>query len=90
LPAAAGKEDVKPCRNIDNSAARPLIALYVGGMGARGRNFYHDIVARYGYEAEADKIQELYPRARVAIEIEKLAPPCPGVPALGSRHAIAR
>ena len=29
-------------------------------MGAKGRNFYHDLVSRYGYEAEADRIQELY------------------------------
>ncbi|MGH9103814.1 MAG: LLM class F420-dependent oxidoreductase [Acidimicrobiales bacterium] len=40
--------------------ARPMVALYVGGMGARGRNFYNDLVARYGYEEEASQIQELY------------------------------
>ena len=40
--------------------ARPMVALYVGGMGARGRNFYNDLVRRYGYEAEAAKIQDLY------------------------------
>jgi F420-dependent oxidoreductase-like protein len=40
--------------------ARPMIALYVGGMGARGRNFYNDLAKRYGYEAEAIKIQDLY------------------------------
>ena len=40
--------------------ARPRLALYVGGMGARGANFYHDLVARYGFEAEADRIQDLY------------------------------
>jgi F420-dependent oxidoreductase-like protein len=40
--------------------ARPMTALYVGGMGARGRNFYNNIFRRYGYEAEAEKIQELY------------------------------
>jgi alkanesulfonate monooxygenase SsuD/methylene tetrahydromethanopterin reductase-like flavin-dependent oxidoreductase (luciferase family) len=39
---------------------RALIALYVGGMGAKGRNFYHDLVSRYGFAAEADRIQELY------------------------------
>src|SRR6202046_527737 len=33
--------------------ARPHLALYIGGMGARGRNFYNDLVRRYGYEAEA-------------------------------------
>jgi F420-dependent oxidoreductase-like protein len=40
--------------------ARPMIALYVGGMGARGRNFYNDLAQRYGFEAEAVKIQDLY------------------------------
>ncbi len=40
--------------------ARPLIALYVGGMGAKGKNFYNELACRYGYEAEASQIQELY------------------------------
>jgi F420-dependent oxidoreductase-like protein len=40
--------------------AKPTIALYVGGMGAKGRNFYNDLVKRYGYEAEAEEIQRLY------------------------------
>jgi F420-dependent oxidoreductase-like protein len=40
--------------------ARPMIALYVGGMGARGRNFYNDLACRYGFEAEAKLIQDLY------------------------------
>ena len=40
--------------------ARPMLALYVGGMGARGRNFYNDLARRFGYEAEAEKIQDLY------------------------------
>ena len=39
---------------------RPGIALYVGGMGARRRNFYNELARRYGYEAEAAEIQELY------------------------------
>ena len=39
---------------------RPMVALYVGGMGARGRNFYNDLMCRYGYEAEAAEIQDLY------------------------------
>ena len=39
---------------------RPMIALYVGGMGARGRNFYNDLACRYGFEAEAKLIQDLY------------------------------
>ena len=40
--------------------ARPMIALYVGGMGAKGRNFYNDLACRYGFEAEAAQIQDLY------------------------------
>ncbi|WP_410672572.1 LLM class F420-dependent oxidoreductase [Amycolatopsis sp. cmx-4-68] len=39
---------------------RPMVALYVGGMGARGKNFYNDLACRYGYEAEAKLIQDLY------------------------------
>jgi len=39
---------------------RPYLALYAGGMGARGANFHFDAIARAGFEAEATKIQELY------------------------------
>jgi F420-dependent oxidoreductase-like protein len=49
-------DDAAPMRDL----ARPMIALYVGGMGARGRNFYNDLARRYGFEAEAVKIQDLY------------------------------
>ncbi len=41
-------------------ALRPHVALYVGGMGAKGRNFYNSLVRRYGWEEEAEQIQELY------------------------------
>jgi F420-dependent oxidoreductase-like protein len=41
-------------------ALRPHLALYVGGMGAKGRNFYNALVRRYGWEEEAERIQELY------------------------------
>jgi 3-dehydroquinate dehydratase type II len=40
--------------------ARPELALYVGGMGARGRNFYNNLARRLGYEAEAKAIQDAY------------------------------
>ena len=40
--------------------ARPMMALYVGGMGAKGRNFYNDLVCRYGFEQEPEQIQHLY------------------------------
>ncbi|MEM9608195.1 MAG: LLM class F420-dependent oxidoreductase [Actinomycetota bacterium] len=39
---------------------RPMAALYVGGMGAKGRNFYNSLFSRYGYGDEAERIQELY------------------------------
>ncbi len=39
---------------------RPMAALYIGGMGAKGKNFYNDLMCRYGYEEEAEKIQDLY------------------------------
>ncbi|SFA72881.1 probable F420-dependent oxidoreductase, Rv3520c family [Amycolatopsis marina] len=39
---------------------RHMIALYVGGMGAKGKNFYNDLACRYGFEAEAKEIQDLY------------------------------
>lgn len=40
--------------------AKPQLALYIGGMGAKGRNFYHDLATRYGYGAAADRIQNLF------------------------------
>ncbi len=49
-------DDVKGMLDL----ARPMYALYVGGMGARGKNFYHDLACQYGYEKEADEIQDLY------------------------------
>jgi F420-dependent oxidoreductase-like protein len=49
-------EDAAMLRDL----ARPLLALYIGGMGARGRNFYNDLACRYGYEAEAKEVQDLY------------------------------
>ena len=39
---------------------RPFLALYVGGMGARGKNFYYDLAVRYGFEEAATEIQDLY------------------------------
>ena len=40
--------------------ARPMVALYVGGMGDKGRNFYNALVRRYGFETQAEAVQELY------------------------------
>jgi hypothetical protein len=39
---------------------KPRLALYLGGMGAAGRNFYNDLACRYGYEGDARRIQALY------------------------------
>jgi len=52
---------------------RPELALYIGGMGARGRNFYNDLARRFGYEAEAEAIQDAYLEGRKA-EAEALVP----------------
>jgi F420-dependent oxidoreductase-like protein len=49
-------DDVQALRD----ALKPHVALYVGGMGAKGKNFYNSLVSRYGWEAEAARIQELY------------------------------
>jgi F420-dependent oxidoreductase-like protein len=39
---------------------RPVLALYIGGMGAKGRNFYHDLACRFGFKTAADLIQDRY------------------------------
>ncbi len=55
VPVVLG-DDVDACRaNI-----KPFLALYIGGMGARGKNFYHDLACRYGFQEAADRVQELY------------------------------
>jgi F420-dependent oxidoreductase-like protein len=48
--------------DVDNRLAwaKPQLALYLGGMGARGKNFYHNLATRYGFGAAADHIQDLY------------------------------
>jgi F420-dependent oxidoreductase-like protein len=54
-PLAIG-DDVEHLRD----QARPMLALYFGGMGARGKNFYNDVLKRYGFEREAVEIQDAY------------------------------
>ncbi len=54
--------DVAACR----AAVKANLALYVGGMGARGKNFYNDLACRYGYEDAAGKVQDLYLAGRKA------------------------
>jgi F420-dependent oxidoreductase-like protein len=62
IAAAVTAAVVEPGGDIDAARRRmkPLLALYIGGMGARGRNFYHDLACRYGYDQEANLIQDLY------------------------------
>jgi F420-dependent oxidoreductase-like protein len=55
VPVAVGP-DVDACRAM----IKPFLALYIGGMGARGANFYNDVARRYGYEQAAETIQDLY------------------------------
>jgi F420-dependent oxidoreductase-like protein len=55
VPVAIG-DDVEPLLEF----VKPALALYIGGMGARGKNFYNDLAVQYGYEAEAKEIQDLY------------------------------
>jgi len=65
---AATGDNVRACRDM----LRPFFALYIGGMGARGRNFYHDLAVRYGFEQAADRIQDLYldgKKAEAAAEV---------------------
>jgi alkanesulfonate monooxygenase SsuD/methylene tetrahydromethanopterin reductase-like flavin-dependent oxidoreductase (luciferase family) len=54
-PLAIG-DDVEHLRE----RARPALAMYFGGMGARGKNFYNDVLRRYGFEREAAQIQDAY------------------------------
>jgi F420-dependent oxidoreductase-like protein len=49
-------DDLQTARDF----VKPHLALYVGGMGAKGQNYYTALVSRYGYEREAAEIQELY------------------------------
>lgn len=49
-------DDMDQARN----QVRPMLALYIGGMGAKGKNFYNDLAMRYGFEAAATEIQDLF------------------------------
>ncbi len=49
-------DDVQACLDF----VKPMLALYIGGMGARGKNFYNELACRYGFEAAAKKVQDLY------------------------------
>ncbi len=49
-------DDLEKCRN----AVKPMLALYIGGMGARGKNFYNDYAKRLGYEEAAVRVQDAF------------------------------
>src|SRR3954447_14764640 len=49
-------DDIERARDV----MRPVLALYIGGMGSRDKNFYNQLVSRYGFEDAAHKVQELY------------------------------
>lgn len=49
-------DDVQACLDM----VKPQLALYIGGMGAKGKNFYNELACRYGFEREAAQIQDLY------------------------------
>jgi hypothetical protein len=57
---AIGEELTGDARSRLLDLSRPTTALYVGGMGARDKNFYNTICQRYGYVDEAIEIQDLY------------------------------
>ena len=56
LLAIGDGEEIVKLRELQ----RPMVALYVGGMGAKGKNFYNELACRYGFEAAAAEIQDLY------------------------------
>jgi F420-dependent oxidoreductase-like protein len=56
-------DDADQARSL-RDFARPMLALYIGGMGAKGRNFYNALACRYGHEAAASEIQDLYLEGR--------------------------
>jgi F420-dependent oxidoreductase-like protein len=68
VPVVVG-DDAAACR----ATLKPGIALYVGGMGARQRNFYNELVRRYGFEEAAARVQDLYLAGRKA-EAEAAVP----------------
>lgn len=55
VPVIIG-DDLEQCYNM----VKPFLALYIGGMGAKNKNFYYNLACSYGFEEAADKIQEAY------------------------------
>jgi F420-dependent oxidoreductase-like protein len=65
VPAIVG-DDVEACADL----LRPMYALYIGGMGARGANFHFDVFSRLGYEGACHDIQDAYLDGRKADAIK--------------------
>ena len=63
-------DDVEAARD----AMRPILALYVGGMGSRKQNFYNQLVRRYGFEQVAETVQDLYLSGRQGEAMAALPP----------------
>jgi F420-dependent oxidoreductase-like protein len=61
-------DDIESARN----AMRPMLALYVGGMGSREQNFYNRLISSYGFEREARDVQDLYLEGRRVEAMEAL------------------
>ena len=83
-------EDVKGRLDL----TRPMCALYVGGMGARGKNFYNNLACQYGFEKEATEIQDLYldgnkRDAEANVPLELLRDGQPGRPRVVRQERIA-
>ena len=67
VPTIVG-DDVEACADL----MRPMYALYIGGMGARDKNFHFDVFSRLGYEGACHDIQDLYLAGRKAEAIAKV------------------
>jgi F420-dependent oxidoreductase-like protein len=82
--ARAGRslDDFRICPNVNvmitddvaaaRDAMRPVLALYLGGMGSREQNFYNRLVSSYGFERQALQIQDLYLAGRRAEALQAL------------------
>ncbi len=70
--------------------AKPNLALYIGGMGAKGRNFYHSLATRYGFGEVADTIQQLYLAGRKAEAFDAVPDELVrGISLIGPRSLVA-
>jgi F420-dependent oxidoreductase-like protein len=79
-------DDVQACRDL----LKPLLALYIGGMGSRDQNFYNRLARRYGFEAAATTIQDLYldgKKGEAAIAVPDAL--VDEIALVGDRHRIA-